>query len=449
MPLMASTASRRWSSSARSRAATSASACGRRAPPTSAWSRPSSAAAATKRLRLHRHGDPVVVRRDVVDRLTRVLADTRSRRVATADPSGPSAASPVADLAGSLVVDKPEGPTSHDVVGRVRRVLGERRVGHAGTLDPLASGVVVVLVGGPRGCRHPDQRRQALSRHLASASPPRPTIARAIRWRRPRPCRRPRGRACARRWTRGSARIRRRRRRTRPRRSAARAHRLARRGEAVAPAPALVTLKAWTLVGPRGHRDDRSADVRGVLRPQPGPRRRRGARLRRPSRAAAPGSGAFTLDGAVPLPPRRRRRGVPAIALRPWTRLLPAGRRPSSPPRAPTASARGSSAPDGCLWPPHGPAGAHARLRCSKPRGHPTVARQAPPERPADRREAGCWRWRPATAAFASVCRSGLGLSVGVRPERAGCGAMDGGLGRKGLARNGRFPATHWAARGG
>lgn len=48
---------------------------------------------------------------------------------------------------GVLVVDKPEGPTSHDVVAWVRRGLGERRVGHCGTLDPPASGVVVVAVG--------------------------------------------------------------------------------------------------------------------------------------------------------------------------------------------------------------------------------------------------------------------------------------------------------------
>lgn len=46
-----------------------------------------------------------------------------------------------------LAVDKPVGMTSHDVVHRVRRAVGERRVGHAGTLDPLASGVMVVGVG--------------------------------------------------------------------------------------------------------------------------------------------------------------------------------------------------------------------------------------------------------------------------------------------------------------
>ena len=49
--------------------------------------------------------------------------------------------------AGVLVVDKPQGPTSHDVVARVRRALGTREVGHAGTLDPMATGVLVVAVG--------------------------------------------------------------------------------------------------------------------------------------------------------------------------------------------------------------------------------------------------------------------------------------------------------------
>jgi tRNA pseudouridine55 synthase len=48
---------------------------------------------------------------------------------------------------GVLVVDKPRGPTSHDVVARVRRALHTREVGHAGTLDPMATGVLVVAVG--------------------------------------------------------------------------------------------------------------------------------------------------------------------------------------------------------------------------------------------------------------------------------------------------------------
>ena len=48
---------------------------------------------------------------------------------------------------GVLVIDKPAGPTSHDVVARVRRALDERRVGHTGTLDPAASGVLPLVVG--------------------------------------------------------------------------------------------------------------------------------------------------------------------------------------------------------------------------------------------------------------------------------------------------------------
>lgn len=51
------------------------------------------------------------------------------------------------DLSGVLVLDKPAGMTSHDVVAAVRRATGEGRVGHAGTLDPAATGVLVVLVG--------------------------------------------------------------------------------------------------------------------------------------------------------------------------------------------------------------------------------------------------------------------------------------------------------------
>jgi tRNA pseudouridine55 synthase len=48
---------------------------------------------------------------------------------------------------GMLIIDKPAGITSHDVVARVRKIVGERRVGHTGTLDPFATGVLVVLVG--------------------------------------------------------------------------------------------------------------------------------------------------------------------------------------------------------------------------------------------------------------------------------------------------------------
>ena len=50
-------------------------------------------------------------------------------------------------MLGVVNLDKPVGPTSHDMVALVRRLSGERRVGHAGTLDPLASGVLPILVG--------------------------------------------------------------------------------------------------------------------------------------------------------------------------------------------------------------------------------------------------------------------------------------------------------------
>ncbi|OYN88236.1 tRNA pseudouridine(55) synthase TruB [Parenemella sanctibonifatiensis] len=59
---------------------------------------------------------------------------------------------PVAEaLAGVVVIDKPAGLTSHQVVARLRRVLGLRKIGHAGTLDPMATGVLVCGIG--RGTR--------------------------------------------------------------------------------------------------------------------------------------------------------------------------------------------------------------------------------------------------------------------------------------------------------
>lgn len=51
-------------------------------------------------------------------------------------------------MLGVVNLDKPVGPTSHDMVDLLRRVTGTRRIGHAGTLDPLASGVLPILVGG-------------------------------------------------------------------------------------------------------------------------------------------------------------------------------------------------------------------------------------------------------------------------------------------------------------
>src|SRR5688572_20015398 len=50
-------------------------------------------------------------------------------------------------LDGALLVDKPVGPTSHDVVDRIRRRFGLKKVGHAGTLDPNASGLLIILLG--------------------------------------------------------------------------------------------------------------------------------------------------------------------------------------------------------------------------------------------------------------------------------------------------------------
>ena len=50
-------------------------------------------------------------------------------------------------MEGIVIINKPPGITSHDVVSRVRRIFNMRKVGHAGTLDPLATGVLVVLLG--------------------------------------------------------------------------------------------------------------------------------------------------------------------------------------------------------------------------------------------------------------------------------------------------------------
>lgn len=51
------------------------------------------------------------------------------------------------DLEGILLIDKPSGMTSHDVVDQVRRKLRMKRIGHAGTLDPMATGLLIILVG--------------------------------------------------------------------------------------------------------------------------------------------------------------------------------------------------------------------------------------------------------------------------------------------------------------
>ncbi len=48
---------------------------------------------------------------------------------------------------GIITIFKPSGMTSHDVVLKARKVLGERRIGHTGTLDPMATGVLVLCMG--------------------------------------------------------------------------------------------------------------------------------------------------------------------------------------------------------------------------------------------------------------------------------------------------------------
>lgn len=50
-------------------------------------------------------------------------------------------------LDGALLVDKPSGPTSHDVVGAIRRKFGIKKVGHCGTLDPAATGLLIIVLG--------------------------------------------------------------------------------------------------------------------------------------------------------------------------------------------------------------------------------------------------------------------------------------------------------------
>jgi tRNA pseudouridine55 synthase len=62
-------------------------------------------------------------------------------------PNPPLSTSLASEISGFLLIDKPVGPTSHDVVDMVRRTLHTRKVGHAGTLDPFASGLLIIAVG--------------------------------------------------------------------------------------------------------------------------------------------------------------------------------------------------------------------------------------------------------------------------------------------------------------
>jgi tRNA pseudouridine55 synthase len=74
-------------------------------------------------------------------RASRTRTNTTTRKTTTSpEPAGRGPRS------GIVVIDKPAGWTSHQVVGRIRRIAGTRKVGHAGTLDPMATGVLVVGV---------------------------------------------------------------------------------------------------------------------------------------------------------------------------------------------------------------------------------------------------------------------------------------------------------------
>ena len=79
------------------------------------------------------------------------------------------------ELEEGLLIDKPIGLTSHDVVDRVRRKLKMKRIGHAGTLDPMATGLLIILVG----------KATKLSQYLMSLD--KPTRGRSLWVRRPIP----------------------------------------------------------------------------------------------------------------------------------------------------------------------------------------------------------------------------------------------------------------------
>ncbi|MEJ5919649.1 MULTISPECIES: tRNA pseudouridine(55) synthase TruB [unclassified Corynebacterium] len=87
-------------------------------------------------------------------------------------PADAPAVDPLAD-SGVVIVDKPAGMTSHDVVGKLRRVFKTRRVGHSGTLDPMATGVLVIGVN--RGTRflphvHADSKSYDATIRLGAAT---------------------------------------------------------------------------------------------------------------------------------------------------------------------------------------------------------------------------------------------------------------------------------------
>ena len=211
---------------------------------------------------------------------------------------------------GVLLIDKPAGPTSHDVVARMRRATGERSIGHTGTLDPLATGLLPLVLG--RATRLAslltggDKTYDAAIR-LGFATDTDDADGAAARRSRRRPARRRASRRGARRVPRhvraDAART------TRPRRSAGqKAYDLARRDEPVALAPV------------DGHRPRSSGSARGrrpgpasrdghgrVLRAGAGARPRRGARAAARTWPPCGGRGAAAFDVARRAAARRGR----------------------------------------------------------------------------------------------------------------------------------------------
>jgi tRNA pseudouridine55 synthase len=83
---------------------------------------------------------------------------------------------------GLLVIDKPGGITSHDVVNRLRKITGEQSIGHLGTLDPMATGVLPLLMGKyTRLAQYFSAAEKSYTGTFALDSPPTPTMPKASR----------------------------------------------------------------------------------------------------------------------------------------------------------------------------------------------------------------------------------------------------------------------------
>ena len=152
-------------------------------------------------------------------------------------------------MTGVLPVDKPAGPTSHDVVGAARRALRTRRIGHTGTLDPFATGLLLLCVGSAtRLAEYLDRAPQGVRGHGPAGCQPRIhwTDTGAVTVEAPRLAGAGRCVGSAAAFEEQVGRGCRPRRHTPPRRSTGeRAYELARRGEAVAPDPVAVTIHSF------------------------------------------------------------------------------------------------------------------------------------------------------------------------------------------------------------